>query len=40
MDAVKMLGEINLETSRKTAEKDSKGNAKLVVITTAPDDKP
>ena len=33
MDAVKMLGEIILETSRKTADKDSIGNAKLVVFT-------
>ena len=30
MDAVKMLGEIILETSRKTADKDSIGNAKLI----------
>ena len=40
MDAVKMLGEIILETSRKTADKDSIGNAKLVVFTNAPDDTP
>ena len=40
MDAVKMLGEIILETSRKTADKDSIGNAKLVVFTNAPDDNP
>ena len=39
-DAVKMLGEIILETSRKTADKDSIGNAKLVVFTNAPDDNP
>ncbi|MCI6858967.1 MAG: PFL family protein [Eubacterium sp.] len=40
MDAVKMLGEIILETSRKTADKDSIGNAKFVVFTNAPDDNP
>ena len=40
MVAVKMLGEIILETSRKTADKDSIGNAKLVVFTNAPDDNP
>ena len=40
MDAVKMLGEIILETSSKTADKDSIGNAKLVVFTNAPDDNP
>ena len=33
-------GEIILETSRKTADKDSIGNAKLVVFTNAPDDNP
>ncbi len=41
MDAVKMLGEIVLETSRKTKDKDSVlDNAKLVVFTNAPDDNP
>ena len=34
------MGEIILETSRKTADKDSIGNAKLVVFTNAPDDNP
>ncbi len=40
MDAVRMLGEIILETSRKTADRDSIGNAKFVVFTNAPDDNP
>ena len=40
MDAVKMLGEIILETAEMTKEKDSLGCAKLVVFCNAPDDNP
>ncbi len=40
MDAVKLLGEIILETSMQTKDRDSIGNAKLVVFTNAPDDNP
>ena len=40
MDAVKLLGEIILETSELTKDRDSIGNAKLVVFTNAPDDNP
>ena len=40
MDAVKLLGEIILETSELTKDQDSIGNAKLVVFTNAPDDNP
>lgn len=40
MDAVKLLGEIILETAEKTKEKDSIGCAKLVVFCNAPDDNP
>ncbi len=40
MDAVKLLGEIILETAEKTKEKDSLGCAKLVVFCNAPDDNP
>lgn len=40
MDAVKMMGEIILETAEKTKEKDSIGCAKLVVFCNAPDDNP
>ncbi len=40
MDAVKLLGEIILETSKLTKDRDSIGNAKLVVFTNAPDDNP
>jgi len=40
MDAVKMLGEIILETAEYTKERDSLGCAKLVVFCNAPDDNP
>ena len=40
MDAVKLLGEIILETAEMTKEKDSLGCAKLVVFCNAPDDNP
>ena len=40
MDAVKLLGEIILETAQYTKEKDSLGCAKLVVFCNAPDDNP
>ncbi|MCI8769839.1 MAG: PFL family protein [Lachnospiraceae bacterium] len=40
MDAVKIMGEVILETARKTQEKDSIGCAKLVVFCNAPDDNP
>ena len=40
MDAVKLLGEIMLETAEQTKERDSLGCAKLVVFCNAPDDNP
>lgn len=40
MDAVKLLGEIILQTAEYTKEKDSLGCAKLVVFCNAPDDNP
>lgn len=40
MDAVRMLGDIILDTAEYTEEKDSIGCAKLVVFTNAPDDNP
>lgn len=40
MDAVKLMGEMVLETARATSEKDSLGCAKLVVFCNAPDDNP
>lgn len=40
MDAVKLLGEIILETAELTKEQDSIGCAKLVVLCNAPDDNP
>ena len=40
MDAVKLLGEIVLETANETKEKDSFGCAKLVIFCNAPDDNP
>lgn len=40
MDAVKLLGEIILETAEYTKERDSLGCAKLVVFCNAPDDNP
>lgn len=40
MDAVKLMGEIVLETAKATKENDSLGCAKLVVFCNAPDDNP
>ncbi len=40
MNAVKLLGEIILQTAEYTKEKDSIGCAKLVVFCNAPDDNP
>lgn len=40
MDAVKLMGEIILETAEYTKENDSLGCAKLVVFCNAPDDNP
>ena len=40
MDAVKLMGEMILETAKATKEKDSLGCAKLVVFCNAPDDNP
>lgn len=40
MDAVKLMGEIILETAEKTKASDSLGCAKLVVFCNAPDDNP
>ena len=40
MDAVKLMGEVILETARRTAAQDSLGCAKLVVFCNAPDDNP
>ena len=40
MDAVKLMGEIVLETAELTKDKDSIGCAKLVVFCNAPDDNP
>lgn len=40
MDAVRLLGDIILETARLTKEQDSLGCAKLVVFCNAPDDNP
>ncbi|MCR5609819.1 MAG: PFL family protein [Lachnospiraceae bacterium] len=40
MDAVKLLGEIVLETAELTKDRDSLGCAKLVVFCNAPDDNP
>ena len=40
MDAVRLLGDIILETAEKTKEYDSIGCAKLVVFCNAPDDNP
>ncbi len=40
MDAVKLMGEIILETAKATEESDSLGCAKLVVFCNAPDDNP
>ncbi len=40
MDAVKLMGEIVVETAQATKESDSLGCAKLVVFCNAPDDNP
>lgn len=40
MDAVRLMGEMVLETARATKENDSLGCAKLVVFCNAPDDNP
>lgn len=40
MDAVKLMGEIVLDTAKETADSDSIGCAKLVVFCNAPDDNP
>ncbi len=40
MDAVRLTGHIVKETARRTADKDSFGCAKLVVLCNAPDDNP
>ncbi len=40
MDAVRLMGDIILETAQETKEKDSLGCAKLVVFCNAPDDNP
>ncbi len=40
MDAVKLMGEVILQTAQATAEQDSLGCAKLVVFCNAPDDNP
>ena len=40
MDAVKLMGQIVKETAKLTADRDSLGCAKLVVLCNAPDDNP
>lgn len=40
MDAVKLVGEIILQTAEKTKDNDSAGNSKFVVFCNAPDDNP
>ena len=40
MDAVRLMGETILATARATADRDSLGCAKLVVLCNAPDDNP
>ena len=40
MDGVRMMGEIIRETAERTADRDSLGCAKLVVLCNAPDDNP
>lgn len=40
MDAVRLLGDVILETAERTKEQDSLGCAKLVVFCNAPDDNP
>ena len=40
MDAIRLMGEIVKETAERTADRDSLGCAKLVVLCNAPDDNP
>ena len=40
MDAVKLMGEMVVETAKETKDQDSLGCAKLVVFCNAPDDNP
>lgn len=40
MDAVRLMGEVILDTAKKTADNESIGCAKLVVFCNAPDDNP
>ena len=40
MDAVRLMGEIVVKTAKMTAERDSLGCAKLVILCNAPDDNP
>ena len=40
MDAVRLMGEVILDTARRTVENDCLGCAKLVVFCNAPDDNP
>jgi len=40
MDAVRLMGDVICETSRQTADRDSIGCTKLVVLCNAPDDNP
>ncbi|MBO6108270.1 MAG: PFL family protein [Eubacterium sp.] len=40
MDAVRLMGEVILDTAKKTADRESIGPAKLVVFCNAPDDNP
>ncbi|MDO4475845.1 MAG: PFL family protein [Lachnospiraceae bacterium] len=40
MDAVRLLGEVIVDTAKRTADQDSLGCAKLVVFCNAPDDNP
>ena len=40
LDAVRLMGEIILQTAERTKDKDSLGCAKLVVLCNAPDDNP
>ena len=40
MDAVRLMGDIIIETANETKERDSLGCAKLVVLCNAPDDNP
>lgn len=40
MDAVRLMGQVVLETAKATADRDSLGCAKLVVFCNAPDDNP